>query len=410
MARVGGLVVVGDVAAGAGIGRVVVIAVVAGSAIIGNGCVRSGQRVKTAVIESRRYPGRFGMAGGAIRRELRRHVVGIGGLVVVGDVTAGAGVRRVVVIAVVAGSAIIRYARMRAVQGIIVVVNGESGRFPAGCSMATGAVRRDIQRQVIRVGALVVIRGMATGAIGGSACIPRSVTINAIGREVRPSQREAGVVVIKSTVRFARRVTGQTGGTVVRIPVDAVVVVVGFGIGMAVGAGEFCKIGRIGMAIHTLAPFTVVGTTVNWEILPVVIKSSGHPGCFAVATGAVRRELRRRVVGIGGLVVIGGVAARAGIRCIVVVAVVAGRAVVGHCCVRTVQRMVIVVDGKGGRHPVHIGVASRTVSRDAERVVIGVGRLVVIRCVAARTGIGRVVIVAVVTGIAVIGNGCVCAR
>ena len=52
-----------------------------------------------------------------------------------------------------------------------------------------------------------------------------------------------------------------------------------------------------------------------------------------MASGTIRRELRRRVVGIGGLVEVGRMAACAGVGRVGVVAVVAGRAIIGHCCV-----------------------------------------------------------------------------
>ena len=56
MVGIGALVVIRRMATGTGIRRIGVIAVVTGIAIIGNGCVRSGQRIKTIVVECRRRP------------------------------------------------------------------------------------------------------------------------------------------------------------------------------------------------------------------------------------------------------------------------------------------------------------------------------------------------------------------
>ena len=71
-------------------------------------------------------------------------------------------IRGVVIIAVVTSGAIISNYGMSTVQGVIIIVNRECGRSPArsGC-VAHRAVCRDIKRNVIWVGSLVEIRGVA---------------------------------------------------------------------------------------------------------------------------------------------------------------------------------------------------------------------------------------------------------
>ncbi len=58
------------------------------------------------------------MAGSAVGGELRRLVVGIGGLVVIVDMTAGAGIGGVDIISVVAGIAIIGNGGVGAIQWV----------------------------------------------------------------------------------------------------------------------------------------------------------------------------------------------------------------------------------------------------------------------------------------------------
>ena len=104
---------------------------------------------------------------------------------------------------------------MRPVQRIIIAVNGECGWFPTGVGMATGTIRRNSECDVIRIRTLIVVRCVATCTIGRGTCIPRSMAVEAVGCQVRPCQREIGVVMVKSAVRFSRRVAGKAGRAVV---------------------------------------------------------------------------------------------------------------------------------------------------------------------------------------------------
>ena len=95
-----------------------------------------------------------------------------------------------------------------------------------------------------------------------------------------------------------------------------------------------------------------------------------------MAGGAIIGELEGLVIRVGGLVVVRLVASGTGVRCVVVVAIVAGRTVVGDGGVSPVQRIIIIVDGEGGRGPSGIGgMAAGTIHRKSEYGVVGVGRL-----------------------------------
>lgn len=125
-------VVIGQMASFTGVGGIAVItADVTSCTIIGNRYMRSREGEIRIVIETGGSPGRLGMAGGTIRRELIGCVIRVRCGVEICCVAANTGIGRIVVIAVVAGRTIIRYCSMCAIQGIIIVVNGKGGRRPA---------------------------------------------------------------------------------------------------------------------------------------------------------------------------------------------------------------------------------------------------------------------------------------
>lgn len=205
-------------------------------------------------------------------------MVGVCRLTVIGGVAAVASVGRVVVIAIVTSSAIIRDASVGPVQRIIIVVNREGGRLPARrCCVTHGTIRRYVQCRVLRVGALVIIGRMTT--IAGI----RGIVVIAV---------VTGVAIIRNR--------------------------------------NMCSCKRIN---------------------DIVIESRRHPGCFVVASRTVGGELRCRVVGIRGIVIIGGVAAVAGVGRVVIIPVVAGGAVIRNGGVRAVQGIEIVVDRERCRLP-----------------------------------------------------------
>ena len=240
------------------------------------------------MVERRGFPGGFRMTIFASIREARAGMVRVDGRIVFRRVAAKTGIGCIVIIAVMAGSAVVGYGCMCAIERIIVVVNGEcSRRQVRGSGMAHRAIGRKIQRCMVRIGALIKIGGMASRTLRGRSGVARSMTCYALGRQVCARQREISGVVVKSICRTSSWVTGQAGLAVVGIPTDAVVVIVCLRVGMATGAAEFSVVRRIGMAIGAGAPFSVVFSAVNREKLRIVVERSRRPGCFCVAAGAI---------------------------------------------------------------------------------------------------------------------------
>ena len=134
-----------------------------------------------------------------------------------------------------------------------------------------------------------------------------------------------------------------------------------------------------------------------------VVKRGRNPGAFAMATYAVRRELGGSMVGVGSRIVIAEVATDASVWSIDVIAVVAGVAVVGNRNVRPVERIECTVV-KRGRRPVAFRVAIRTSGRELRGEVVRIGSSIVVRLMAPRTGIGCIVVIAVVASRTVVGN------
>lgn len=158
------------------------------------------------------------------------------------------------------------------------------------------------------------------------------------------------------------------------------------------------------MAIHTLVPFTIVFSAVNWEIHSIVVKGGGNPGIFRVAQYAIGGKLCDQVVGVVGSIVVIGMTAKAGIGRVDVIAAVTLSAVGGNSGMRAIKLIIAVVNGEGCRHPVGCGaMAHVAVVGYAQRQVAGVHTLVVIGHVAAFAGIGRVVVVAHVASRTVVG-------
>ncbi len=131
------------------------------------------------------------------------------------------------------------------------------------------------------------------------------------------------------------------------------------------------KISRIRVAVHALIPFPLVFSTIDREILLVVVEAGGLPGGFGVAILTGGREARGGMFGAIGRVVIGGMTAKTGVRGIVVIPVVAGSTLIRDQGVRTIQRIIIVVNGEGGWRPARSrGMAHGTVRRNVQGYVI----------------------------------------
>ena len=174
---------------------------------------------------------------------------------------------------------------------------------------------------------------------------------------------------------------------------------------VAIYATEYGIIARYYMAIDALIPFSVVVSAVDREILIVVVPGRWRPGalCMAILTGG--RELRRLVVGVIRVVILALVATEAGRGRIVVIAVVAGVAIVCDGGMGPDQLVIVIVNGECGRHPVGgRGMAHRTIGRYPQCLVVGIGALCIIRRMAALAGVGRIIVIPVdVAGCTVVG-------
>ena len=188
----GGIVIIG-MATGTGIGRIVVIAVVAGCAVIGNGCMRPDQLIEVIVNgESGWRPSGICcvtcFTGGG---QIQCYVTWISaGCVVIGMATC-AGCGCVVVVTLV--TVVTCHSRVRACErphGAVI----ERGRHPCVLIVAVSASCRELLSDVVGVGGGVIIVGMATCTGCGRICIVTLVTIVARHGCMRPHNRIEGVI------------------------------------------------------------------------------------------------------------------------------------------------------------------------------------------------------------------------
>ena len=138
-------------ATGAGCGRICVVTLV--TVVAGYGRVRAGERPHGTVIERGRHPRILVVAVSASCRELLSDVIGVSRCVIVIGMTTGTGIGRIVVIAVVAGCAVVGNGCVSPDQLIEVIVNGESGWRPSWICGVTGFTGGgQIQRYVAWIG------------------------------------------------------------------------------------------------------------------------------------------------------------------------------------------------------------------------------------------------------------------
>ena len=99
-------------------------------------------------------------------------------------------------------------------------------------------------------------------------------------------------------------------------------------------------------------------------------------------------------------------ASETGVWRVIVIAIVAGGAIIRNGYVRSIEYIIVIVDREGRRRPTGIrSMAHRTIRRNIDRLVIRIYRLVVISCMATYASVWRVVVISLVTGIAIVSNG-----
>ncbi len=273
VARVGCLSIVCGMTGFAGIGRVGIVAVMAGIAIIGDGLVCPCKRINDIMVESGWCPGRLGVAGSTIGWELRSLVIGVGGGIIFCRMTPGAGIGRVVVIPIMAGSTILGNTRMCPIQGMIILVNGEGCRRPARVGGVThGTIHRQIKRCMAGIEGLVKVCGMAGLTRRWRTCIPIRMALDTICPQVCTCQGEIRSVMVKSYIGIAGGVTGQAGRIFIHVPIHAGMPLIGFRIDVTTSTGKFSKIGRVLVAIYALAPLSLVLSRINGEKINIMLR------------------------------------------------------------------------------------------------------------------------------------------
>lgn len=293
-----------------------------------------------------------------------------------------------------------------AINREILIIMVKSRGHPAIYTMAGQAVGRKSCCDVVRVVCRVVLRQVATNtSVWGIGVIAVVTSCTVVGdRRMRPAQYPI-IVVNRERCRIPVRIGRVAHRTVIRnaqshvAGVDTAVVIRL----MTPGAG----IGRVGI-IAVMTRIAIVG---NRDMRPrkriecIVVKCRRNPGVFRMAVGTRRGELSSGVVGIKGRIVVRLMASGTGIGRIVVIAVVAGRTIVGDRCMRAVQSIIVVVDRERCRIPVGVGrMAHVAIRRQAKGDVAWVRTAVVIGLMAAHTGIRGIGIIPVVAGFTIVGN------
>ena len=262
---------------------------------------------------------------------------------------------------------------------------------------------------MVWIGCLVEIRDMAGIAIGRGTLIAGGMAGSTIDGDMGSGQGEVGQAVIKCIIGITSGMAGIAGITVIGISGDSLVVIVSFRIQVTTQATEFREVGRVGMTISALSPFPQVFPAVYREVLGIVVEIRWYPGIFRMAACTIRGELCGHVIRVLGVVIIVAMAAETGVRCIVIITVVAGCAIVTDPRMCTVQRIKIPMDRECGGHPVRGGGMTKSaVRRQAQIQVVRIGRIVEIRSVASCTGIRRVIVIPVMAGCTIISYGQVC--
>jgi len=203
MRRVVCIVVIGQVAADTGSRYGIVINTVVALVAAGRDMCAGQRPVCIVYREGGRFPARVGcMAIGAGRRDLGSLVVRIQGSIIIGLVTTDTGIRGRGVIAIMA---LVTTGRsVGAGQGIVCIVNCESGRFPARVGgMTLAAVVGKIGCLVVRICCCCPIGLMTVIALlGKTGKAPIRVALSAIDCMTQ-GQREEGVVNIGGIPGYA---------------------------------------------------------------------------------------------------------------------------------------------------------------------------------------------------------------
>jgi len=136
------------------------------------------------------------LAGG---RELGCGMIGIGCLVIIGEVTANTSVGGIIIITVMAYRAIVCQGNVCACDDVIIIMDREGCRCPVRIRRMAGcAGSRNVDGRMIRVRRGIIVRHMAALAGVGGIGVITLVAYKAIGRDGGMGARErVNIVVIE---------------------------------------------------------------------------------------------------------------------------------------------------------------------------------------------------------------------
>jgi hypothetical protein len=162
-------------------------------------CVRTGKRIRIIMVKSRWYPSGLRMATFAGFGKLRSCVIRLGSLIIISSMATIACFRRIGIITIVTGSAIIGYSDMSTSQSIISIMNRESSGLPAWICRMTGCTSLGyIKCNVIWISRLVIISLVASRTGIRSVGITIGMALRTISYGCMCTGKRVRVVMVKS--------------------------------------------------------------------------------------------------------------------------------------------------------------------------------------------------------------------
>jgi len=244
------------------------------SALVMSGIDRE---ILSVVVKGRGGPGRLRMAGGTVGGEAGCSMVGICGLVVIIHMAAGAGIRDIGIISVMACFTCNR--GMSSLQLVIIIMNGKCGRFPPWrCSVAVGTGIRDIDGNMVWICRLGIGLLMAAETFGRRSAKAIGMTGTAGSRNMRPGQWEFRVIMVKRPGNGAGRVTFIAGDAGIGVSPDPGVLAVHIRLvmRMAVDTNEsLITVGSV-MTIGAGTPGAGMFSRINRKKLGIVDLETGR--------------------------------------------------------------------------------------------------------------------------------------
>jgi hypothetical protein len=90
-------------------------------------------------------------------------------------------------------------------------------------------------------------------------------------------QRKGGHVVVKDHISISCWMTRQAGITIIDIAGHVLMIIIGFTLLMAGGTCKLSVVSWSCMTVHTVRPFSSMATTVDREVLTIMIEGRRNP-------------------------------------------------------------------------------------------------------------------------------------